>query len=77
MRAEEVVDEMIEGMRKTTQINVLWWLEELQQPKRYISQLSGNGKDPVVNVQIETLENLTKVSTSALVDSRCTSSAIN
>ncbi len=76
-RAEEVVDKMIEGMWKAMQINTLWWFEELRQPKRYISQLSRNGKDLVVDIQIETLENLTKVSTSALVDSRCTSSAIN
>ncbi len=45
--------------------------------KRYISQLSGNGKDLVIDIEIETLENLTKVSTTALVDSGCTSSAIN
>ncbi len=29
---EEVIDEMIEGMWETTQINALWWLKELQQP---------------------------------------------
>ncbi len=34
-------------------------------------------KDLVVNVQIEALENLTKISTSALVDSKCMSSTIN
>ncbi len=28
-RAEEVVDEMIEGMRKAERINALWWLKEL------------------------------------------------
>ncbi len=33
MCMEEVVDEMIKGMQKVTQINALWWLEELQQPK--------------------------------------------
>ncbi len=31
--AEEVVNKMIEGMRKATRINALWWLEELLQPK--------------------------------------------
>ncbi len=31
--AEEVIDEMIEGMQKATQINALWWLEEPLQPK--------------------------------------------
>ncbi len=76
-RAEEVVDEMIEGMWKVTQINALKWLEELLQPKRYISALSGKGKDLAIDVQIETLENQTQLSTKVLVDSGCTSSAIN
>ncbi len=75
-RAEEVVDDMIEGMRKAMRIDALWWLEELRQPRRYISALSGKGKDLTVDVQIETLEN-TKITTTALVDSGCTSSAIN
>ncbi len=73
----EVVDEMIEGMWKAERINALWWLKELQQPKRYISTLSGKGKDLIINVQIETLENQTTLATKVLVDSGCTSSAIN
>ncbi len=31
--AEEVVDEMIEGMRKATRINALWWLKTLREPR--------------------------------------------
>ncbi len=76
-RAEEVVDDMIEGMRKAMRVDALWWLEELRQPKRYISALSGKGKDLTIDVQIETLENITKIAMMALVDSGCTSSAIN
>ncbi len=76
-QAEEVVDDMIEGMRKATRIDALWWLEELRQPKRYVSTLSGKGKDLTIDVQIETLENITKIATTVLVDSGCTSSAIN
>ncbi len=53
-RAEEVVDDMIEGMQKAMRVNALWWLEELRQPKRYVSALSGKGKDLTINVQIET-----------------------
>ncbi len=68
---------MIEGMRKAIRVDTLWWLEELQQPKRYVSALSGKGKDLTIDFQIETLENITKIATTALVDSRCTSSAIN
>ncbi len=68
---------MIEGMQKADRINALWWLEELQQPKQYIAALSGKGKDLVINVQIKTLENRTTIATKVLVDSGCTSSAIN
>ncbi len=76
-RTEEVVNEMIEGMRRVERVNVLEWLEQLQRPKQYISALSRKGKDLVIDIQIETLENLTQLSTKALVDSGCTSSAIN
>ncbi len=54
---EEVVDEMIEGMRKAARINALKWLKELRQPKWYLSALSGKGKDLNIDIQIETLEN--------------------
>ncbi len=74
---EEVVDEVLKGMRKAMRIDALWWLEELRQPKRYISALSGKGKDLTIDIRIETLENIIQVSTMALVDSGCTSSAIN
>ncbi len=77
VRAEEVINEMIEGMWKVKWVNALWWLEELRQPKRYLSALSGKGKDLVIDVKIETLEKQTQISTTALVDSGCTSSAIN
>ncbi len=76
-RAEEVVDDMIEGMRKATRLDALWWLEELRQPKRYISALSGKGKDLTIDVQIETPKNIANIATTALVDSGCTSSAID
>ncbi len=74
---EEVVNGMIKGFQCSEWINALEWLEELCQPKRYICQLSGSGRDLVTNVQIETLETQTQISTTALVDSRCTSSTIS
>ncbi len=43
-RVKEVVDEMIEGLRKTTCINALEWMEELRQPRCYICRLSGSNK---------------------------------
>ncbi len=76
-RAEEVVDDMIEGMRKAMRINALWWLEELQQPRQYISALSRKGKDLTIDVQIGIPGSNTKIATTVLVDSGCTSSAIN
>ncbi len=68
---------MIEGMRKAMRVNALWWLKELRQPKQYISALSGKGKDLTIDIQIKTLENITKIAMSVLVDSGCTSSAID
>ncbi len=57
------MDDMIEGMRKAMRIDTLWWLEELRQPKRYVSPLSGKGKDLTIDVEIDTLENITKIAT--------------
>ena len=36
MQVEEVVDEMLEGLRKATHINALEQMEELRQPRCYI-----------------------------------------
>ncbi len=76
-RVEEVVDEMIEGLRKTTRINALDQMEELQQPRWYICRLSGSDKALTTDIQIEVLNNHACLTSSALIDSGCTSSAIN
>ncbi len=76
-QVEEVVDEMIEGLRRATRINALEWMEELQQPRWYICRLSGSKKALTTDIQLETLENCILISTSALINSGCTSSAIN
>ncbi len=68
---------MIEECERQCALTALWWLEELRQPKRYISALSGKGKDLTINVQIETPKNIANIATTALVDSGCTNSAIN
>ncbi len=68
---------MIEGMRKAMHVDALWWLEELRQPRRYISALSGKGKDLTIDVQIRIPGSNTKIATTVLVDSGCTSSTIN
>ncbi len=71
------MDDMIEGMRKAMRVDALWWLKELRQPRWHISTLSGKGKDLTINVQIGIPGSNTKIATTALVDSGCTSSAIN
>ncbi len=68
---------MIEGMHKASRTNALKWLKELQQPRWYIAALSRKGKDLLIDVQVETMENQTTFGTKALVDSGCTSSTIN
>ncbi len=76
-RAEEVMDSMIKGMQKAMRVDALWWLKELRQPRRYISALSRKGKYLTIDVQIGIQGTSTKIATTALVDSGCTSSAIN
>ncbi len=68
---------MLEGLWGTTHINALDWMEELHQPRCYICRVSGSNKALTTDLQIETLENCTHIAYLALVDSSCTSSAIN
>ncbi len=72
---EEVVDEMIEGLR--TNINALEVMHELRQPRHYICRLSEGDKALTTNVQIGIPGGLHPIASSALVDSGCTSSAIS
>ncbi len=76
-RVEEVVDEMLEGLRRATRTNALEQMDELRQPQRYICRLSGSDKALTTNLLIEMLSSCTRITSSALIDSRCTSSAIN
>ncbi len=76
-RVKEVVDEMLEGLRKTTCINTLEQMDELQQPRRYICRLSGSDKALMTDILIEMPSSQACITSSALVDSGCTSSAIN
>ncbi len=68
---------MIEGLRGATRINALEWMEELRRPRCYICWLSGSEKALMTDLQIEMLENHTCITSSALIDSGCTSSTIN
>ncbi len=76
-RVEEVVDEMLEGLRKAMRTNALERMDELRKPRRYICQLSGSDKALTTDLLIETADSRARINSSALVDSGCTSSAIN
>ncbi len=77
MQVEEVVDEMLEGLRKATHINALEQMEELRQPRCYICWLSRSDKALTTDIQIEMPGSRAHITSSALIDSGCTSSAIN
>ncbi len=76
-RVEEVVDEMLEGLRKAMRTNALEQMDELQKPRRYICRLSGNDKALTTDILIEMLSSRARINSSALIDSGCTSSAID
>ncbi len=76
-RVEEVVDNLLEGLRKAMRTNALEQMDELRKPRRYICRLSGNEKSLTTNIQIEGSTGRNHIKTSALIDSGCTSSAIN
>ncbi len=76
-RVEEVVDEMIEGLRKTMHTNTLEWMDKLRQRRHYICQLSRSNKALTTNVQIGMPGSHTHIASLALVDSGRTSSTIN
>lgn len=76
-QAEEVVNEMLEGMRQVEKSRALEWLEELRQPWQYVRRQSTHGKDLVKEVHIKTLEGIRSFTTKALIDSGCTGSAMN
>ncbi len=68
---------MLEGLQKATRINALEQMDELRLPRRYICRLSGSDKALTTDILIEVPSSRTGINTSALVDSGCTSSAIN
>ncbi len=68
---------MLEGLRKATRINALEQMDELRQPRRYICQLSGSDKALTTNILIEMPSSRACITSSALIDSGCMSSAIN
>ncbi len=76
-RVEEVVDEMLEGLRKAMRTNALEQMDELRKPRRYICRLSGSDKALTTDILIEMPSSRARINSSALIDSGCTSSAID
>ncbi len=74
---EEVVDEMLEGLRKAMRTQALEQMDELRQPRCYICRLSRSDKALTTNILIEMPSSQARITSSALIDSGCTSSAIN
>ncbi len=68
---------MLEGLQKATHTNALEQRDELRQPRRYICRLSGSDKALTTDILIEMPSSRARIASSALVDSGCTSSAIN
>ncbi len=68
---------MLEGLRKAMRTNTLEQMDELRKPRRYICQLSGSDKALTTDILIETADSRTRINSSALVDSGCTSSTID
>ncbi len=72
----EVIDNMIEACGRQCELMHFGGSKNCDNHRRYISALSGKGKDLTIDVQIRIQGNSTKIATTVLVDSRCTSSAI-
>ncbi|SJL10448.1 uncharacterized protein ARMOST_13834 [Armillaria ostoyae] len=77
-RAEEVVDNLLEGLWSSECFCALDWLNELHKPKQYfIRSQTSSPHDLLIPIQLETLESCITVSAKALIDSGCTRSSIH
>ncbi|SJL10209.1 uncharacterized protein ARMOST_13593 [Armillaria ostoyae] len=76
-RAEEVVDNLLEGLRSSERFRALEWLDELRKPKRYFIRAQNSPQSLLIPVELETLEHRITISAKALLDSGCTGSSIH
>ena len=77
-RAEEVVDNLLDGLRRAERTNALEWLDELRKPKRYLIRSTTTSKrDLKIPLQLELLDSKRTLSATALLDSGCTGSSIH
>ncbi|SJL09551.1 uncharacterized protein ARMOST_12931 [Armillaria ostoyae] len=76
-RAEEVVDNLLEGLRSSERFRALEWLDELRKPKRYFIRAQNSPQSLLIPVELETLEYPMTIQAKALLDSGCTGSSIH
>ncbi|SJL15094.1 uncharacterized protein ARMOST_18576 [Armillaria ostoyae] len=76
-RAEEVVDNLLEGLRSSERFRALEWLDELRKPKRYLIRAQNSPQSLLIPVELETLERPITIQAKALLDSGCTGSSIH
>ncbi|SJL06708.1 uncharacterized protein ARMOST_10050 [Armillaria ostoyae] len=76
-RAEEVVDNLLEGLRSSEHFCALDWLDELRKPKRYFIRAQNSPASLLLPIVLETLEQPISIRTKALIDSGCTGSSIH
>ncbi|SJL03649.1 uncharacterized protein ARMOST_07006 [Armillaria ostoyae] len=77
-QAEEVVDNLLEGLQKAECIHALEWLNKLQKPTHYqIYAQKANQHDLLIPIQLETLESRATLKVTTLIDSGCTGSSIH
>ncbi|SJL05726.1 uncharacterized protein ARMOST_09062 [Armillaria ostoyae] len=55
-RAEEVVDNLLEGLRSSERFRALEWLDELHKPKRYFIRAQNSPQSLLIPVELKTLE---------------------
>ncbi|SJL17948.1 uncharacterized protein ARMOST_21519 [Armillaria ostoyae] len=75
-RVPELTPELLTELRKGDEL-ARERLYELHEPPRYLRRRQSNSRDFMLNVQLTTLTNRQIFATKGLVDSGCTSSAIN
>ncbi|SJL13670.1 uncharacterized protein ARMOST_17118 [Armillaria ostoyae] len=76
-RVEEVVDNLLEGLRSSERFCALEWLDELHKPKRYFIRAQNFPQSLLIPVVLETLEHPITIQAKALLDSGCTGSSIH
>ncbi|SJL00989.1 uncharacterized protein ARMOST_04303 [Armillaria ostoyae] len=75
-RVPELTPELLSELRKGDEL-AREQLYELREPPRYLRRRQSSSRDFMLNVQLTTLTNRQVLTTRGLIDSGCTSSAIN